>query len=269
MTDTANDGLTEALGEHLRLIARLLIARGVTVGTVTEILKTALIKAAEDLEGTGVSDSRASLLTGVHRKDVRRLRAEEGAVPQAKTKLTATARVLALWAADPDYLDEEGAPRLLSRSGDGTSPSFEDLARKSKADMAPGTLLKALVDQGAVGQLPDNMLRLERTSAVPEAGSPEQLDAYRITIAAHLAAATHNILSDPDAPRFFERALRYTHLSDAALAELDAEARAAASALLDHLNSKARTLQAADSGAGHQGTFTFGAYALPKTAEDT
>lgn len=265
MTDTVDNAIANAVEEHLRLMSRLLIARGMTVGATTEILKAAMIAAALDLEGNEISDSRASLLTGVHRKDVKRIRSED-VVPPKKTKLNATARVLALWAADPDFLNDEGEARDLARIGNGETLGFEDLVKRSKVDVAPGTLLKALVDQKAIRQMPEGTLRLERSSAVPEVGSEEQMNAYRVTIAAHLEAATHNILATSGEARFFERALRYSHLSDASLSELDAMAQDMAGKVLQTLNAQARQLQLRDQDDDHTGVFTFGAYSMPKTS---
>ncbi len=61
----------------LRPLTRLLLANGVTLPAIQEILKSVLIEVAEEdfpVKGKVTTDSRISVLTGVHRKDVKRLR---------------------------------------------------------------------------------------------------------------------------------------------------------------------------------------------------
>src|SRR3974390_1739599 len=69
--------LTQAIVRLLRPLVRVLIAHGVTFPMLAQLLKDIYVDVAEGafpLSGKAQTDSRLSLLTGVHRKDVRALR---------------------------------------------------------------------------------------------------------------------------------------------------------------------------------------------------
>ncbi|WP_240722629.1 DUF6502 family protein [Poseidonocella sp. HB161398] len=253
MTDAADDPFDRALAALLAPLAEAILARGLPLPAVTEALKSALVAAALRADGETASDSRVSLRTGIHRKDVKRLRTAEAPKP---TSLGAAAMAASHWAVGPGWQDASGAPRVLSRA------EFDAMLRETRADMAPGTVLALLEEQGTVEALEGGGLRLAARALVPKAGTPEQVAAYAATLAPHLAAATHNLTAPPGTPRHYDRALRYSHLSAAALAELEALARARAQAALEDLDSRARALQDREGAA--RGHFVFGAYILPR-----
>ena len=69
--------LHRALRLLLRPLVKLLVEQGVPFGELAEVLKGVYVDVALrdfPLEGKGPTDSRVTLLTGVHRKDVKRLR---------------------------------------------------------------------------------------------------------------------------------------------------------------------------------------------------
>src|SRR5262249_54784899 len=71
---TRQSAILRALARVFRPLARLLIAGGVPYQAASEALKRAYVQAAHrHFAGEASSDSRISLLTGIHRKDVRRL----------------------------------------------------------------------------------------------------------------------------------------------------------------------------------------------------
>jgi len=138
-----------ALSALLGPLAKAMIAYGVTIRTANEALKKALLKAALAASDTELSDSRASLMTGIHRKDIKRLRNLDSDVALRQSANVA-ALVIGHWATDPDFQGTSGAPLNLPRSGTGATPGFDDVVRKARVDMAPGTVLRALLDQQIV-----------------------------------------------------------------------------------------------------------------------
>ena len=101
-------------------LARAMVRYGMTIAQATEALKQALITAALAEAGEDATDSRLSLLTGLHRKDVRRLRASEPAPPK-RSNMSAAATVLAVWAGHVDFVAKDGMPiKLLPRGRVGT-----------------------------------------------------------------------------------------------------------------------------------------------------
>lgn len=254
--------LETALSALLVPLAQAMVAHGVTLGTATEALKQALLTAAEQTADEKLSDSRASLLTGLHRKDVKRLRNTGDDAPKKRSS-NAAALIISYWSTAPEFLDETGAPRVLSRKGDETGPGFDDLVRRTRVDMAPGTVLETLIDQMSVEHGEKGQLRLISQAFLPTAGSAEQVAAYEATLSAHLEAATQNLLAEPDAPRNFDRAVRYSHLSPESIDELRQLSSERAQSLLQEVNTIARGLQEKDSDGGHRGQFAMGVFVLP------
>lgn len=262
MSTAPKPPLETALAALLEPLARAMVAHGVTVGAATEALKKALLSAVEDSSASPLSDSRASLLTGLHRKDVKRLRSLSDETPE-KRSCSAAALVISHWATSPEFQDASGGPRDLHRKSDGTGPGFDDLVRLARIDMAPGTVLNTLLDQKIVEQDDAGALRLLTHAFLPSGGGAEQVAAYQATLSAHLTAATQNLLAESGARRNFDRAVRYSHLSDASVEELRKISDEKAQALLQEINALARDLQERDQNGGHAGRFAMGAYVLP------
>jgi len=151
-----------ALLNMLRPITRAMIANGVTVGEATEALKHALVLSASDgadEDGKRLSDSKVSLKTGIHRKDVRRLRADTPAQPR-RQKLNAATLTIGVWTTAEDYVSETGTPRALERS------EFNDLIRTARVDLPPATILTELTSQNLVSVDEDGKLNLQTNSFI-------------------------------------------------------------------------------------------------------
>lgn len=211
----------QTLGVLFAPLARLMVSQGVPLGDGVELLKSALIEAAQ-ARAPGASASQHSLMTGVHRKDIKRL---SQAGPQMQT-LSAAARVLGLWQSDPDL------PEGLSRA------EFDALVKRAKVDAAPATVLTLLEEAGNV-VLADGHIRFVSAALVP-AGMADRLAAASATLGPHLETTIGNL--DGARPQW-DQALRYSHLSAAAARELEVEAARLAREMLETLNARARDLQ--------------------------
>lgn len=261
MTDPTQDPFSAVLARLLGPLAQAMVARGTTVQEATEALKHALFAAAIEIEGDAASDSRISLRTGLHRKDVKRLREQrDDPVPTRSTN--AVAMAVSYWATAPEYQAPDGGPRDLPRDGGEDGPGLYDLIRRTRVDMAPGTVLAAMLDQGVAEQTADGNYRLRTGALLPDAGSAALIAAYQATLSAHLQAATHNLVAPPDAPRHFDRVVRYSHLSPQSIEALSAVTKKKAQALLEEVSAMARELQEQDAEAGKNGRFAFGAYQM-------
>ena len=112
------DLLLRALGRLLRPLVRLLIQGGVTFPALADLLRSLYVEVAlRDLltDPRSRTDSRVSLLTGVHRKEIRRQRTP--AVEPEPPSLTLSSQVIARWLGTPGLTDADGTPRPLPRSG--------------------------------------------------------------------------------------------------------------------------------------------------------
>ena len=99
--DGVSPSLISALTRLLKPLVRLLIHYQITCPFVSQLLKSIYLQVATEsfpVEGKRVTDSRLSLLTGVHRKDVRRLRYEDNPLSATESKSTSlSAQVIASW----------------------------------------------------------------------------------------------------------------------------------------------------------------------------
>jgi hypothetical protein len=242
----------------LRPLVRVLIACGVTLPALVAALKECFVDvAARDfrLGGREPSDSRVSLVTGVHRKDVRAIRERSHPVSVPRPGGLA-ATVVGRWLGRPDHLDAEGHPRPLPR------PAFDALVAGVSKDVRPRTVLDELLRLGLVEVGEDGAaVRLLADAFVPARGGEELLAFFERNLHDHLAAAAGNLLAGPDEPRFLERAVYYNNLRPADVDRLEAEARTLALAALRHLNGLALEMQqAARDDAGAAERFRFGVY---------
>lgn len=219
-----------------------MIVSGITLSSATELLKQVLFDAANERGAGGVSDSRVSLLTGLHRKDVRRFREASDSLARPSFA-TASARLINHWSSDPAYLDDAGAPRRLPRTAE-TGPSFDGLVQHLRFDLAPGTILRHLTDLDLVRQADEGGLSLQASAYLPRAGSQEMLAAFEKNITAHLQATVANLTEE--SPPYFERASHFNRLSAESAAALNALARRLAEDQLAAFNAEARRLQQQD-----------------------
>ncbi len=241
-----------ALDHILAPLARLLVARGVVFQDLVERLKGHYVQAAteqsEQAEGK-ITDSRLSVMTGLQRRDIARLRAFEHKAP----KPNPLTRLVALWQSHPRY-SKDGKALALPRTGD--APSFESLAREVRQDVHPRALLDTLFAAGTV-RLCKDKVELVETAYVPLAGSEEQLDYLAANVGDHLAAAADNVLAPH--PRHFERAAHYTGLTEAQVAALQAKYETAQMTLLRDIAQDAEALKAKNA-SGAPARFRAGGY---------
>lgn len=254
--------LVRALKQVLRPLVRLLLAKGVTYPYLANLLKTIYVDvAAHDfpLEGKRQTDSRLSLLTGVHRKDVRRLMSQprESVLPPAN--ISFGARLVARWCGETDYLDEAGRPRPLARlpAADG-GPSFERLVADESKDIRARAVLDEWLRLGLAEVDAEDQVCLRTSAFVPEKGVEEKLFYFGRNLHDHLAAASHNVLGQQ--PPFLERGVYSGALNQASVDELAKLAEQMGMDALRTLNRRARELRVASAAAAPNQRMNFGIY---------
>ena len=211
-----------------------MIARGLTAPVVYGLLKRVYVEVAEShfaLDDKPLTDSRIAMLTGVHRKDIRTIRAEtDDGTADARRKSALLATVIGQWMTHPDFTDDAGAPRPLPRTEDG----FDALVRTVSKDVRPRTVLDELSRAGLVSDGDDGLLILKPEAIVGTGRSADREAFFAANVGDHLAAATENLLAET--PAFFERAVFYNQLTPNAVDEIEAVARRDGQALLEALS---------------------------------
>lgn len=241
--------LMAAVRRLLRPLVKLLLHYSVQYPALTHLLKQTYVEVATAMpvDGKTQTDSRVSLLTGIHRLDVKRLRNEivsgnEG--PPMSVSLGA--QIVARWTAHAEYLDNKGRPLPLHRlASAGGLMSFESLVRSVSKDIRPRVVLDEWLRLG-VAQI-DNLDRviLVTDAFAPSHGQDEKLFYLGKNMHDHLDACAHN-LTRPDAPPLLERSVYYDHLSKDSTLMLSAYARQLSSQVMQAFSQKAMELQERD-----------------------
>lgn len=222
--------MNKLLDALLAPIARLAVAKGVLFSQVAERLKLQFLRAAEGENAS--TDSRVSVMTGLQRRDIARLRALPTEAPDPVNHL---ARLVMVWRTDLG-----GKPLL--RNGE---TSFASLAASIRKDVHPRTLLEQLIAAGTV-EIREDMAHLVVHSYQPLAGSEGQLAYLAANGGDYLCAGVANITQTP-AP-YFERAAHFNQLSAEAVTELDALYREKQMAVLAEVAEAAMRLQETSQG---------------------
>ena len=264
----ASDAFLRVLRELLRPLVRTMIARGLTAPVIYALLKRVYVEVAQEsfgLDGTPPTDSRIALLTGVHRKDIRTIRAEtDDGTADARRKSALLATVIGQWMTHPDFSDATGAPLPLPRTS-GDAPGFERLVQSVSKDVRPRTVLDEL-QRGGLVTVRQGLLHLDTGTIVGTASSAEKEAFFGANVGDHLAAATENLLSDT--PPFFERSVFYNQMTPDAVDEIEAQARAGSQALLEDLNRNSSTAHRRDRDAtGPRQRYRLGIYFYREDAE--
>jgi len=267
--DTPREGasLHAPLARLLRPLVRLLVARGITFPALTDLLRELYVNVAEydfALTGKEQTDSRVSLLTGIHRKEVRRLRGAGAPVSAVQAVVSRTSRIIARWIADPTFTDPQGQPLKLPRTAEGGAPSFESLVAGVTRDLRPRAVLDEWLDRGLAFTDPQDRIVLAEAAYVPRGDGAEgpQLYYFGRNLHDHIAAAVANIVGD--APRFLERAVHYDGLSEDLAIRLEERAREIAMEALQQANREAHAACQTDPGGTHR--WNFGLYVYTEAA---
>jgi len=150
-------------------IARFLLRSGVGFKEFAEVSRIAFVEVATrdyGLRGRPTNLSRVAAMTGIGRKEVRRLReisAEYDETP--RVELGPLSDLLQRWHTDSRYLDRAGRPRPLRMQGRG--PSFENLVRLCAGDIPAGAVKVELIRCGSVEEDAKGRLHALRRQVVP------------------------------------------------------------------------------------------------------
>ncbi len=199
-------------------LVRLLLRHGVAYPAFATALKQVFLEAAVDeLRSTGKkqTDSAISLLSGVHRRDVRNLAKSGGASLAMEEPMNMASQVAARWLTDPAYLDKKGRPRVLPRAG--PAPSIDALVTAISSDVRPRAVLDELVRLGMAGET-DAGIQLLAPAFVPRQGLPEMLSLLADNLHDHAAAASENI----EGGNYLEQAVFVDQLTEESACHLHA-----------------------------------------------
>lgn len=265
--------LVRALRKVLRPVVRVMLSQGITYPYLAELLKNLFVDVAGSefrLDNKPPTDSRISLMTGVHRKDVSRLRTDlQQTTETVPDVVSLGAELVAVWLGTPRYLHEDGSPLPLARfASEGGELSFESLVVGVNSDIRSRVVLDEWLRLGVVHIDAANRVCLNAEAFVPSEGFDEKAYYFGHNLHDHAAAAASNLLGGK--PPFLERSVQYDALSEASIAVLAKQSTDAAMKALLAVNKNALSLEQRDSANStqrHRMTFGVYFYAEPVVAD--
>ncbi len=231
------EALIRAAASALRPYMRRMLGTGLTFGQLEGRLRELFVEVAEReilRSGATPTDSRISALTGINRKEVRRIRALDRDTAPRTFSRSLIATLVSRWVNDPRTTDASGRPLPLpydARRG----PSFVALARKITADMHPRALLEVLIGMGAAELGEGDVVTLMRAAYTPQRGRPEALAMLVEDPPELIETMLHNVLGVSQETRLQQK-LAYDNIGSDGLDRLQAALRREADRFLKRAN---------------------------------
>ncbi len=204
------------------------------------------------------SDSAISLLSGLHRKDVRAFRQESEQHAQSIqlnraqwSKPSSANQVFTRW------LSSDLPPSLPFQGSQG---SFDALAQSVSKDVHPRALLQEMVRLGLVQERGESV-HLVKDGFIPDTHQRQARELLSASVADHLAAGVHNI-HQSESPKFLEQSVFANELSKESVDQLHALSKRLWERVLKEMVQAASVLCEEDAGCADPHRFRLGLFAF-------
>jgi len=230
--------LASAVVYLLRPLVRLLLRNGVPYKSFADMAKWVYVDLASaefGIEGRKQSDSRVSVITGLSRKEVRRV----GLLPnpvndESVARFNRAARVISGWVRDKEFHDSSNRPASLPVEGE--SRSFSALVQRYSGDVPARAILDELERVGSIQKLRNGNYRLRVRAYVPPTGEDEKLAILGTDVADLIATIAHNVYADGSELRY-QRKVVYDNVPVQAMPRLRAMSARRGQKLLEQIDS--------------------------------
>lgn len=204
-----------ACRQWLRPVARWLLRSGVAWREFSELSRKVFVDVATEefgIRGRPTNVSRVALLTGLTRREVRRLRSEDlGPAPaEPERPVNHASRVLTGWHLDPEFTDVLGQPRVLPESGG--EGSFAVLLRRYAGDIPATALTKELLRSGSIERLEGGDLRVLRRYYMPSKLDGRAVERAGSVLEDLVDTVEHNLSRRAREPSRFEGRAQNAHI---------------------------------------------------------
>lgn len=221
----------------LRPLVRIFLSRGVSYGTFADLTKWIYVDVASKefgIKGRKQSISRVSVLTGLSRKEVMRVRKLPRPDDRESTeRYNRAARVIAAWRREKDFQDADDKPALLPMEGSGAT--FSELVKRFSGDVPARAILDELMRVGAAKRLEDGRICLLTRAYIPESSDADKLYILGTDVGSLISTIGHNLEPDPTSP-LFQRKVEYDNLPNEVLPTFRKVSAKRAQVLLEKLD---------------------------------
>jgi hypothetical protein len=232
-----SERLIWAATRALRPMVKRLLEMGIPFGALEVRLRELYVEVAESelaLPARRQTDSRISLVTGINRKEVKRIRSAKDQLKAPRSfSINQATSLISRWMTDPETTDRHGRPRPLPYRAE-RGPSFMKLARKLTGDLAPRVLLNELVRSGAAELLAGDIVVLRGDAYVPKA-KPSELVILGEDPAELIETILRNIFAEGK-ERMLQRKVYYDNLGADAADRIRAQMRREGERFLRRIN---------------------------------
>ena len=212
-----HETLQKAVTRVLSPLVRLLLRHGVSHAEFSNWAKQAYVTEANlhfGIDGKAPTVSRIAIVTGINRKEVKRIRDLPSEVNTGVAKHNRAVRVVTGWIQDPDFHSPAGRPRTLN-FGD-PEDSFNQLVKRHGGDVPARAMLDELVRVGTV-EFTNGEVALLHQGYIPHESENDMLDIFATSASDLLATLDHN-LSKTDGRRL-QMSVAYDAVTDQGIKE--------------------------------------------------
>ncbi len=210
--------LSAAMIRVLRPLVLILLRHGVSYRTFAELARWVYVDVASKeggIPGRKQSISRVSIITGLSRKEVTRVRRLLRPTDrQSAERYNRATRVITAWRQEADFLDKNGEPGILPLSGG--QPTFSELVRRFSGDVPARAMLDELKRVGAVEEMENGRIRLLARAHIPKASEADKIHILGTDVSHLISTIDHNLQPQVREP-FFQRKVTYDNLPDQVL----------------------------------------------------
>jgi len=202
--------ILDALGRLLEPIVLLLLKSGITWREFADLAKVKFVQVATEefgIRGRPTNASRVAILTGIDRRDVRKLRLAAAQQPTFDLGfMSKPTQVLDGWFHDPDFRTASGQPRDLHVSEG--ADSFAALVRRYAPGIPPVAMIKELRAVGAIEHVLGERVRALKRNYIPRELTDNQIRLWGSILQDLGTTLEHNLMRrESETPRFERRAL--------------------------------------------------------------
>ncbi len=169
----------------------------------------------------GVNDkkptvSRIAIVTGINRKEVKRILDLPADVDTSTAKHNRATRVVTGWLQDKDFCDSKGNPKPLEYGE--PENDFNQLVKRYSGDVPARAVLDELVRVGTVERDENNIVSMKQKGYVPHESEEGMLKILGDSATDLLETIDHNMVSDTENARL-QLSVVYDNLSSESVAE--------------------------------------------------
>lgn len=268
MGEKLQDTLNASVRRLLQPLVRILLRNGVAYGTLAGLIRQVYVDVAfKDFapQGKKQTVSRVSALTGLTRKEVKRL-LEEGsqAAHDGQARYSRAVRVISGWLHDERFQAASGKPAVLPI--DGEQNSFALLVKEYSGDI-PTRAMLGMLEEGGTVSVSKNRVRLVRHAYVPGGDAIEKIKILGGDVFELISTIDHNITADPE-DLWYQRKVSYDNIDPRAVGKLRKLSFKKAQALLEHLDKNFSVHDAGESASDGGKYISLGIYYYEQDSEE-